>query len=165
MTEAPDEIVVYIEIPRGSRNKYEYDPELDAIVLDRRLFTSTVYPADYGFVEKTLAEDGDPLDVLVLVGDPTFPGCRIRVRIVAVLRMADEKGPDEKLVCVPLGDPMWSGVLDVRDIPEAFRAEIDQFFRIYKELEGHPVSTAGFGDRAEALAVLTAARARAAALA
>ena len=156
-----DEIVVVIEIPRGSRNKYEYDPRLDAIVLDRRLFTSTVYPADYGFVDGTLAEDGDPLDALVLVGDPTFPGCRIRVRTVAVFRMVDEKGPDDKLVCVPLRDPMWSDLLDVGDINEAFRAEIEQFFRVYKDLEGLPTRTAGFGDRSEALRVLREARARA----
>jgi inorganic pyrophosphatase len=102
-----DEIVILVEIPRGSRNKYEYEPALSGIVLDRRLFTSTVYPADYGFVEGTLADDGDPVDALVLVGDPTFPGCRIRGRAVAVLRMLDEKGPDDKLVCVPLRDPMW----------------------------------------------------------
>ena len=156
---AEDQIVVCVEIPRGSRNKYEYDRELDAIVLDRRLFTSTVYPADYGFVEGTAGGDGDPLDALVLVGDPTFPGCRIRGRAVALFRMVDEKGPDDKLVCVPLRDPLWSPVCDVGDIPEAFRAEIEQFFKVYKELEGLPTRTAGFGDRAEALRVLDEARA------
>jgi inorganic pyrophosphatase len=154
------EVVVVVEIPRGSRNKYEYDPGLDAIVLDRRLFTSTVYPADYGFVDGTCGEDGDPLDALVLVGDPTFPGCRIRGRAVAVFRMVDEKGRDDKLVCVPLRDPMWSDVADVGDIREAFRAEVEQFFRIYKELEGLPTRTAGFGDRAEAVQVLREARMR-----
>jgi inorganic pyrophosphatase len=159
---AVHEVVVTVEIPRGSRNKYEYDPALDAIALDRRLFTSTVYPADYGFVADTLAEDGDPLDALVLVGDATFPGCRIRCRIVAVFRMVDEKGPDDKLVCVPLRDPMWSQVLDREDIQEAFRSEIEQFFRIYKELEGLPTRTGGFGDRAEALRVLDEARTRSA---
>jgi inorganic pyrophosphatase len=158
-----NEVIVLIEIPRGSRNKYEYDSELDAIVLDRRLFTSTVYPADYGFVEGTLGEDGDPLDALVLVGDPTFPGCRIRVRTVAVFRMVDEKGPDDKLVCVPLRDPMWSEVVEVDDIPIAFRAEIEQFFKVYKDLEGLPTQTAGFGDRGEAFGVLAEARARSAA--
>jgi inorganic pyrophosphatase len=158
----PDaEIVVAVEIPRGSRNKYEYDTKLGAIVLDRRLFTSTVYPADYGFVEGTLGEDGDPLDALVLVGDPTFPGCRIRVRTVGVFHMVDEKGTDDKLVCVPLRDPLWSGIHDLDDIPEAFRAEIEQFFKVYKELEGLPVRTAGYGDRAEAQRVLEEARARA----
>jgi inorganic pyrophosphatase len=157
---AADEIVVTVEIPRGSRNKYEFDPVLQAIVLDRRLFTSTVYPADYGFVEGTQAEDGDPLDALVLVEDPTFPGCRIRTRAVAIFRMVDEKGRDDKLVCVPTRDPIWSDVLDVGDIHQAFRAEIEQFFRVYKDLEGLPTRTAGFGDRREALAVLAEARAR-----
>jgi inorganic pyrophosphatase len=160
---AEDEILILVEIPRGSRNKYEYEPASSGIVLDRRLFTSTVYPADYGFVEGTLAEDGDPLDALVLVGDPTFPGCRIRGRAVAVFRMLDEKGPDDKLVCVPLRDPMWSDVRDVEDIPAAFRAEIEQFFRIYKELEHLPTRTSGFGDRVEAMRLLAEARARAAA--
>jgi inorganic pyrophosphatase len=159
--ELEDEIVVSVEIPRGSRNKYEYDAELDAIVLDRRLFTSTVYPADYGFVEGTLGGDGDTLDALVFVGDPTFPGCRIRVRTVGVFRMVDQNGQDDKLLCVPLKDPLWSTMRDLDDIPEAFRAEIEQFFKVYKELEGGITRTAGFGDRAEALQVLEEARAAA----
>ena len=100
-----NDAVVYVEIPSGSRNKYEYDKDLGGIVLDRRLFTAMTYPADYGYVEGTLAEDGDPLDALVLVSDPTLPGCRIRVRPIGVFPMSDEQGPDEKLLCVPLGDP------------------------------------------------------------
>ena len=152
-----DDIVACVEIPRGSRNKYEYDPALDAIVLDRRLFTSTVYPVDYGFVGETLAEDGD---AIVLVNDPTFPGCRIRGRAVAVFRMVDEKGADDKLVCVPLRDPMWSIVSDVGDIHDALRAEIELFFRACNDLEGLQTQTAGFGDRAEALLVRAAARDR-----
>jgi inorganic pyrophosphatase len=155
---AADDVVVTVEIPRGSRNKYEYDPELGAIALDRRLFTSTVYPADYGFVDHTLAGDGDELDALVLVGDPTFPGCRIRVRIIGVFRMVDQEGADDKLLCVPTRDPLWSEMSNLEDIPEAFRAEIEQFFKIYKELEGVTPHTAGFGDRAEALQVLEDAR-------
>lgn len=155
---AGDDVVVTVEIPRGSRNKYEYDPDIGGIVLDRRLFTSTVYPADYGFVDGTLAGDGDTLDALVLVGDPTFPGCRIRVRIVGVFRMVDEKGQDDKLLCVPLRDPLWSELHDLSDIPPAFRAEIEQFFKVYKELEGGSTRTAGFGDRVEALQVLDEAR-------
>jgi len=103
------ETVVFVEIPSGSRNKYEWDEELGGIVLDRRLFTAMTYPADYGYVEGTLAEDGDPLDALVLVSDPTFPGCRIRVRTIGVFHMQDEKGPDEKLLSVPLGDRRSSG--------------------------------------------------------
>jgi inorganic pyrophosphatase len=158
---ADDELVVTIEIPRGSRNKYEYDPALDAIVLDRRLFTSTVYPADYGFVDGTLAEDGDPLDALVLVGDPTFPGCRIRVRAVAVFRMRDEKGPDDKLICVPLAEPLFRDVRDVGDVLPAFRDEIEHFFRRYKELEAKETETRGFGDAADAERVLAQARDRA----
>src|SRR5271154_5706818 len=126
--------VVFIEIPQGSRNKYEFDVELGAIVLDRRLFTSMSYPADYGFVEGTLAEDGDPLDSLVLVSEPTFPGCRIRVRTVGVFHMSDEKGPDEKLLCVPLGDPTFEHVRDIDDVIAELRDEIEHFFQRYKEL-------------------------------
>ena len=111
------DVVVFVEVPSGSRNKYELDEELGAIVLDRRLFTSMAYPADYGFIEGTMGGDGDPLDALVLVGDPTFPGCRIRTRIVGVFHMADEKGPDEKIICVPLKDPAWMRISDVHDIP------------------------------------------------
>jgi len=154
--------VVFIEIPAGSRNKYEFDRELGGVVLDRRLFTSMSYPADYGFVEGTLAEDGDPLDALVLVADPTFPGCRIRVRPVGVFHMADEKGPDEKLICVPLRDPVWASVHDIHDVAAPFRQEIEHFFQVYKDLEDKPTTTHGFGNRAEALAVLDTARERAA---
>ena len=108
--------VVFVEIPSGSRNKYEWDEELGGIALDRRLFTSMSYPADYGYLEGTLASDGDPLDAIVLVGEPTFPGCRIRVRVVGVFHMADEKGEDEKLICVPLNDPQWSIISDIHDV-------------------------------------------------
>ena len=122
--------VVLVEIPMGSRNKYEWNDELGGIVLDRRLFSSLGYPADYGFIEGTLGEDGDPLDALVLVSEPTFPGCRIRVRPVGVFHMTDEKGPDEKILCVPLGDPAWSEVGDVDDILPAFRNELEHFFQV-----------------------------------
>ena len=108
-----DHVVVFVEVPSGSRNKYELDKEIGAIVLDRRLFTSMAYPADYGFIEGTLGGDGDPLDALVLVGEPTFPGCRIRSRVVGVFHMADEKGPDEKILCVPLKDPAWMRVSEI----------------------------------------------------
>src|SRR5919204_671482 len=108
--------VVFVEIPAGSRNKYEWDDELGGIALDRRLFTSMTYPADYGYLEGTLAEDGDPLDALVLVAEPTFPGCRIRVRPIGVFHMSDEKGPDEKLLCVPLADPSFERVRDIHDV-------------------------------------------------
>jgi inorganic pyrophosphatase len=156
------DVVVFVEIPSGARNKYEWDEELGGIALDRRLFTSMSYPADYGFIEGTLAEDGDPLDALVLVGEPTFPGCRIRVRVVGIFRMEDEKGPDEKIICVPLRDPSWSEVHDIGDVPDGLRNEIEHFFQVYKDLEGNKwTKTGGYGDRAAAEKVLAASRSRA----
>jgi inorganic pyrophosphatase len=156
-----DEVIVLVEIPTGSRNKYEYDPSLGGIVLDRRLFTSMSYPADYGFIEGTLGGDGDPLDALVLVGDPTFPGCRIRARPVGVFHMTDEKGPDEKIICTSVRDPLWLHVQDIDDLVPEFRDEIRHFFQVYKDLEKKKVATKGFGDRLEALEVIETARARA----
>ena len=153
MTPATEHVVVFVEVPSGSRNKYELDEDLEAIVLDRRLFTSMAYPADYGFI---------PLDALVLVGEPTFPGCRIRGRIVGVFHMADEKGPDEKIICVPLKDPAWMRVSDVHDIPAELRNEIEHFFQVYKDLEEAKVETHGYGNRADAERVVAEARARAA---
>ena len=109
------------------------------------------YPSDYGFVEGTLAEDGDPLDALVLVSDPTFPGCRIRVRPIGIFHMSDEKGPDEKIICVPLKDPTWGRLADIHDIPSGLRDEIEHFFQVYKDLDHKgSVVTRGFGNRAEA---------------
>jgi inorganic pyrophosphatase len=155
------EVVVFVEIPGGSRNKYELDAEVGGIVLDRRLFTSMSYPADYGFVEGTLGEDGDPLDALVLVGDPTFPGCRIRARPVGVFHMTDEKGPDEKVICVPLRDPTFLRISDVHDITPEFRDEIEHFFQVYKDLEEKKTETRGFGNRADAERIIEEARERA----
>jgi inorganic pyrophosphatase len=154
------DVVVFVEIPAGSRNKYEFDEELGAIVLDRRLFTSMTYPADYGFIEGTLGEDGDPLDALVLVGDPTFPGCRVRARPIGLFYMTDEKGPDEKVICTSLNDPAWSRVHDIHDLQPEYRDEIEHFFQVYKQLEKKKTATRGFGNRAEALAIIQAARAR-----
>src|SRR3954451_16029537 len=153
--------VVFVEIPSGARNKYEWDDELGGVGLDRRLFTSMSYPADYGFVEGTLAEDGDPLDALVLVGEPTFPGCRIRVRAVGVFHMADEKGPDEKVLCVPLNDPMWSSIADIHDVPPQLRNEIEHFFRFNKPLEGNTRKTRVQGNRPDARSSVAASRERA----
>ena len=110
---ADDTLTVIVEIPKGSRNKYEMDHETGEIVLDRMLFTSMQYPADYGFIQGTLGGDGDALDALVFVGEPTFPGCRINVRPIGLFRMTDEKGQDEKILCVPLRDPTWSHVEDL----------------------------------------------------
>jgi inorganic pyrophosphatase len=160
-TDSP-EVLVLVEIPSGSRNKYEVDKETGSIVLDRMLFTSTRYPADYGYIEGTLGGDSDPLDALVFVGEPTFPGCRIRARPVGLFRMRDEKGPDEKVLCVPLRDPMWSHVEELEDLPAALRAEVEHFFQVYGDLEEKKVGTEGFGDREEAIRIIAESRERAA---
>ncbi len=136
-------IDVVIEIPRGSRNKYEYDHETGRIWLDRRLFSATVYPADYGFVPDTLAEDGDPLDVLVLLEDPTFPGCWIHARPVGVLWMADESGPDAKIICVETHEPRFRDARDIGDIQPEMLEEIKHFFDMYKMLEPQKFSSTG----------------------
>jgi inorganic pyrophosphatase len=157
-----DVVRVVVEIPKGSRNKYELDPETGRITLDRMLFTSMQYPADYGFIEGTLGGDGDTLDALVFVGEPTFPGCVIRARPVGLFRMRDEKGDDEKILCVPLKDPMWSQIQELDDLNPNLLNEIEHFFQVYKELEDKKVATEGFGGRAEALEVIDEARRRAA---
>jgi inorganic pyrophosphatase len=155
------EFDVLIEIPRGSRNKYEVDHESGLIRLDRTLFTSTVYPADYGFVRDTLGEDGDPLDALVLVLEPTFPGCLIRSRPIGMFQMTDEMGPDDKVLCVPASDPRQGHLQDIDDLPEFDQREIEHFFLIYKELEpGKSVEGASWADRAAAEAEVEASRRR-----
>ncbi len=126
---------VVIEIPAGSRNKYEIDHETGDVWLDRNLFVAMRYPLDYGFFPDTLAEDDDPLDALVLLAEPTFPGCNLWVRPVAVFWMRDEAGPDAKVLCVPHGDPRWGGVNDLDDLDAHLLAEIGHFFQAYKELE------------------------------
>jgi len=162
MTNVDDEqeVVVLVEIPTGSRNKYEVDHDTGHLMLDRMLFTATRYPADYGYIEGTLGQDGDPLDALVFVGEATFPGCRIRVRPFGLFRMVDEKGIDEKILSVPLRDPQWSHVRELDDLLPIVRAEIEHFFQVYKSLEDKKVSTQGFGDRQEALAVIERSRQR-----
>jgi inorganic pyrophosphatase len=152
---------VVIEIPRGSRNKYEYDHEANVIRLDRRLFSATVYPADYGFIPETLGEDGDPLDALVLLEDPTFPGCWVHARVVGVFWMEDEKGQDAKIICVPFGDPRWDQVTDIGDVPGLMLAEIQHFFNVYKMIEpDKDSSTRGFEGLEAALAEIEEARRR-----
>lgn len=126
---------VVIEIPKGQRNKYEMDHESGRIRLDRMLFTSTRYPADYGFIEHTLAEDGDPLDALVVLEEPTFPGCLIKCRAIGMFRMRDEKGRDDKVLCVPATDPRVAHLRDISDVPEFDLLEIQHFFQVYKALE------------------------------
>ncbi len=141
---------VLIEIPKGSRNKYEYDFELKKIRFDRMLFSSMMYPADYGFIPETLALDGDPLDVLVLGTKPTFPMCVMEVKPIGVFHMADEKGPDEKVVCVPVSDPIWNRLNDLDEINLHLKKEITHFFQVYKDLEKKKVDVGGWGDATEA---------------
>ncbi len=150
-----------VEIPRGSRNKYEVDHATGEVWLDRKLFTSMQYPADYGYLAETLGEDGDPLDALVLVEDPTFPGCHITVRAVGVIWMTDEAGPDAKILTVPAGDPRWADVTDVADLPPHLVAEIEHFFDSYKEIEpGKESETRGFDGAEAADRTIAAARTR-----
>jgi inorganic pyrophosphatase len=156
----PVVIDVVIEIPTGSRNKYEYDHESHVIRLDRRLFTATSYPADYGFVPDTLSNDGDPLDALVLVADPTFPGCVVRARILGVFFMRDEAGLDAKLICVLEHDPQWDDAHDIDDIRPHMLNEIEHFFSIYKDLEPEKsTEVMGFEGHESALRELAACRA------
>ncbi|MBE9498189.1 MULTISPECIES: inorganic diphosphatase [Streptomyces] len=151
------EFDVTIEIPKGSRNKYEVDHETGRIRLDRHLFTSTVYPADYGFVDGTLGEDGDPLDALVLLEEPTFPGCIIKCRAIGMFRMTDEAGGDDKLLCVPSSDPRMEHLRDIHHVSEFDRLEIQHFFEVYKDLEpGKSVEGADWVGRAEAEAEVEA---------
>ncbi|HEX7166482.1 MAG TPA: inorganic diphosphatase [Acidimicrobiales bacterium] len=142
------DVEVVIEIPKGSRNKYELDHETGAIWLDRMLFTATQYPADYGFFPDTLADDGDPLDALVLLDESTFPGCHIHARPVAVFWMQDEKGADAKILCVPATDPRWEHVRDIADLAAHLLEEIGHFFDVYKALEpGKGTETRGWEGR------------------
>jgi inorganic pyrophosphatase len=136
-----------IEIPKGSRNKYSYDERLGGIKLDRFLFSSVVFPADYGFIPDTQG----PLTALVLVGRPTFPGCVIEVRAIGLLRTDD----GDTVICVPYQDPHWSGLEDVDDIPAQLRGEIEHFFSMHRQPEGIDVTVHGFEDRAAALEVIS----------
>ncbi|MCB0473689.1 MAG: inorganic diphosphatase [Flavobacteriaceae bacterium] len=141
---------VLIEIPKGSRNKYEYDFVLKKIRFDRMLFSSMMYPGDYGFIPETLALDKDPLDVLVLGSEPTFPMCVMEVKPIGVFHMTDEKGPDEKIICVPISDPIWNQLSDIADMNPHQVKEIEHFFQVYKDLERKKVDVGGWGDVQEA---------------
>jgi inorganic pyrophosphatase len=159
-TDGEQPLYAFVEIPKGSRNKYEYDPQLGHVVLDRTLWTSVVYPADYGFLIDTLGRDGDPVDAVILVAEPTFPGCVIPVEPIGVFEMRDEKGEDDKVLCVPFKDPKWSHMHDISDIRDSLLDEIAHFFDVYKDLE-HPgaVTVGGWHDRAYADEVVAEGRA------
>jgi len=153
-------IIVMVEIPKGSRNKYEYDPQKNILKFDRMLFSSVHYPSDYGCIPDTLAEDGDPLDALVLVWEPTFPGCHIESRPVGLFKMVDEKGVDDKILCVPINDPQWNHIRSLRDVPPHLLKEIEHFFKIYKDLESKEVRVEGWQDVEVALKTIEEASAR-----
>jgi inorganic pyrophosphatase len=157
---ADEPLICLVEIPKGSRNKYEYDHDMDVIKLDRFLFSSMVYPTDYGFIPDTLGQDGDPLDAMVLVSEPTFPGCVIDVKAIALFRMEDDKGIDDKVLCVPLTDPAWNTLKTLEDVPDQLRKEIAHFFSVYKDLEQKKVNVDGWYSREEALEEIAASRER-----
>jgi inorganic pyrophosphatase len=159
--EAGDQpLICVVEIPKGTRNKYEYDAELGGIRFDRLLMTAAAYPTDYGYLLDTLGEDGDPLDALVCLTEPTFPGCLIPTKPIALFDMRDEKGPDEKVICVPISDPNWNVLERLQDLPSLLRQEIEQFFSIYKDLEGKVVEVHGWRSREDAETEIDAARTR-----
>lgn len=153
-------IDVLVEIPKGSRNKYEFDHERGVFKLDRMLHTSVQYPCDYGFIPDTLGLDGDPLDALVFLGEPTFPGCLIESRPLGMLRMRDKKGGDEKVLCVPISDPMWGHVKELSELPQQLLKEIEHFFTVYKQLEDKNVDVRGWANRAAAVKTIAAAEKR-----
>jgi inorganic pyrophosphatase len=153
-----DELLAFVEIPKGGRNKYEYDEELGRVILDRFLSSSTVYPTDYGFLIGHRGRDGDPLDAMVCVSEPTFPGCVVPVRPIALFKMHDEKGVDDKIVCIPTHDPNWNHAEKLEDIPGQLQKEISHFFSIYKDLEDKVVEVEGWRSREEALEVIEDAK-------
>ena len=153
-------IDVMVEIPKGSRNKYEYDHKSGFVRFDRMLFSAMHYPSDYGFVLNTLAEDGDPLDALVLVWEPTFPGCVIEARPVGLFKMQDEKGVDDKILCVPVADPMWNYIESLGQVPGHLLSEIEHFFKAYKEHEQKKTGVDGWEGKQAALKAIEDSRAR-----
>jgi inorganic pyrophosphatase len=157
---ADNTFTAIIEIPKGSRNKYEYDHESHAIKLDRFLYSSVVYPTDYGFVPDTLSLDGDPLDVMVCVSEPTFPGCQIDVKPIALFRMEDDQGVDDKVLAVPCTDPTWNKLDKLEDLAKQLQDEIAHFFSIYKDLEQKKVVVHGWYSREDAVKEIAASRKR-----
>ncbi len=143
-----------VEIPKGSQNKYEYDVKRSIFYLDRVLYGSIHYPAEYGFIPHTLAEDGDPLDILVLSNIPTFPGCLLDARVLGALEMADDKGRDVKILAALEKDPRFNEMQSLEDVPMHILKEIEHFFRIYKELEGKQTAVDGWRDLEFAIKVI-----------
>ncbi len=158
--DAGGSVLTIVEIPRGSRNKYEIDKVHGGIRLDRVLYSPLHYPADYGFIRDTLAEDGDHLDVLIFTYEPTFPGCLVEVRPIGVLNMRDEKGLDQKVLAVPVGDPRFEGISELDHMPPHFLKEVQHFFTVYKELEQKPVEIYGWVGAEEAWRLVREAQGR-----
>jgi inorganic pyrophosphatase len=155
-----DLVTVMIEVPKGSRNKYEFDKNTNRMKYDRMLFSAVHYPSDYGFIPDTLALDGDALDAMVLLWEPTFPGCFIEARPVGIFVMWDEKGKDEKVLCVPTKDPQWSHIRTLKEIPPHLLKEIEHFFTVYKDLEQKKTKIEGWRDQKFALKVIEQAKKR-----
>jgi inorganic pyrophosphatase len=151
----PEDVNAVIEIPAKSRNKYELDKRTGLLKLDRVLYSAVHYPGDYGFIPRTLAEDGDPADVLVRVNEATFPGCIIDTRPIGVLRMLDRGDPDDKVLAVPSNDPFYSEYFDIADIPQHYLKEVEHFFHIYKDLEGKRVQILGWEKSEVAMEMIT----------
>jgi inorganic pyrophosphatase len=140
----PDRMFAVIEVPKGTRNKYEYDKDFGAIRLNRVLYSPLHYPGDYGFFPQTYYDDGDPLDVLVMMQAPTFPGCIVEVRPIGMYKMIDGGERDFKILAVPATDPHYNGYFDIRDIPQHFPTEVGHFFTTYKDLEGTTIRNEGW---------------------
>jgi inorganic pyrophosphatase len=151
-------IEIIVEIPRGSRNKYEYDDQIQAIRLDRVLYSSVHYPTDYGFIPDTLAQDGDHLDALLIIEEPTFPGCHVPARPIGVLDMQDERGYDQKILAVPTGEPRFADVNDISDLAPHWLREIEMFFATYKTLQGVETKIMGWRGAKDAVEVITSCR-------
>jgi len=155
-----EHILVVVEIPKGSRNKYEFDEKLGRFKLDRMLFSAVHYPSDYGYVMDTQAEDGDPLDAMVFVGEATYPGIVIEAQPIGLFKMTDEKGLDWKILCVPVKDPQWNWIKDLRDVPAHLLREIEHFFAVYKDLEKKKTDIGGWSNKQAALKVIGQAKER-----
>lgn len=149
-SKSPEIVNVIIEINKGSKNKYEIDKETGLIALDRTLFTAQDYPYDYGFIPQTFWDDNDPLDVVLLTTYPLLPGILVKVRPIAVMHMIDDGDKDEKIICVPEGDPRWENIRDLTDINKHTLKEMEHFFLTYKKLQNKEVVISGFGGAVEA---------------
>jgi len=160
MENSKEHVLVVVEIPQGSRNKYEYDEKLGRFKLDRMLFSSVHYPNDYGYILDTLGEDADPLDAMVIVGEATYPGIVIEAKPIGLFKMIDEKGIDDKILCVPVNDPLWNWVNDLSDVPKHYLKEIEHFFDVYKDLEKKKTAVEGWADKKSALKIIAESRER-----